>query len=300
MAEKTQTRRSYDHRFRHLIQASGDIQLAIKEGVRRSTARDWIRSPRRTVVTCDLLTEMPEEALRKKIVLLRRRNERLLAMLRLVIVLLKVFGVSLARRRVADGSKKKRLLRAIGRSSSVLTLGVALRILKLSSARYHSWKREETCALDDVPSCPRSAPQQLTSAEIRSVKEMVTSQDYRHVPTGTLAVLAQRLGKVFASPSTWYRLVRLYRWRRPRWRVLKHQWLYLNSLDSLETVRRLVKFYVKQHNFHLPHSAFRGQTPDEMYFGRGDQVPAKLETAKRAARQARLEENRAVMCPACE
>ena len=48
---------------------------------------------------------------------------------------------------------------------------------------------------------------------------MVTSVDYRHVPTGTLAVLAQRLGRVWASPSTWYRLVRQNGWRRPRLRV---------------------------------------------------------------------------------
>jgi transposase InsO family protein len=48
---------------------------------------------------------------------------------------------------------------------------------------------------------------------------MVTSADYRHVPTGTLAVLAQRLGTVSASPSTWYRLVRAYGWRRPRLRA---------------------------------------------------------------------------------
>src|SRR2546422_7117960 len=48
---------------------------------------------------------------------------------------------------------------------------------------------------------------------------MVTAVEYRHVPTGTLAVLAQRLGKVWASPSTWYHLVRKFRWRRPRLRV---------------------------------------------------------------------------------
>jgi putative transposase len=48
---------------------------------------------------------------------------------------------------------------------------------------------------------------------------MVTAVDYRHVPTGTLAVLAQRLGKVWASPSTWYHLVRKHGWRRPRLRV---------------------------------------------------------------------------------
>ena len=48
---------------------------------------------------------------------------------------------------------------------------------------------------------------------------MVTALEYRHVPTGTLAVLAQRLGTVSASPSTWYRLVRKFGWRRPRLRV---------------------------------------------------------------------------------
>ena len=48
---------------------------------------------------------------------------------------------------------------------------------------------------------------------------MVTSPEYRHVPTGTLAILAQRLGRVWASPSTWYQLVRKCGWRRPRLRV---------------------------------------------------------------------------------
>ncbi|MEO2015041.1 MAG: hypothetical protein ABGZ53_11795, partial [Fuerstiella sp.] len=49
--------------------------------------------------------------------------------------------------------------------------------------------------------------------------DVVTADEYRHVSTGTLARLAQRLGKVFASPTTWYRLVRVHNWRRPRQRV---------------------------------------------------------------------------------
>jgi hypothetical protein len=59
----------------------------------------------------------------------------------------------------------------------------------------------------------------LTPIEVRAIEDMVTSLEYRHVPTATLAVLAQRLGKVWASPSTWYRLVRQHGWRRPRLRV---------------------------------------------------------------------------------
>jgi transposase InsO family protein len=251
---------------------------------------------------------------------------------------------------------------------------------------------------------------------------MVTSPEYRHVPTGTLAILAQRLGKVWASPSTWYRLVRQHGWRRPRlrlhpakpkiglrtthvnemwhidttvirlldgtraylhavidnfsrrilawrvadtfapvnsvsvlleasraatlagttpvvladagaenvnsqvdaliqtgvmrrllaftelkfsnsmieawWRALKHQWLFLHSLDSVTTVRRLVEFYVDEHNRVLPHSAFRGQTPDEMYFGTGDAVSADLRS-RAAARRVRVEANRSASCATC-
>jgi hypothetical protein len=52
------------------------------------------------------------------------------------------------------------------------------------------------------------SPSRMTPSEVRAIEDMVTSPDYRHVRTGTLAVLAQRLGTVWASPSTWYRLVR--------------------------------------------------------------------------------------------
>src|SRR5262249_19271831 len=61
-------------------------------------------------------------------------------------------------------------------------------------------------------------------------------------------------------------------------------WLFLHSLDSITTVRRLVAFYVEEHNRVLPHSALRGQTPDEMYFGTGDTVPADLTARATAAR----------------
>ena len=51
------------------------------------------------------------------------------------------------------------------------------------------------------------------------MKQMVTSHDYRHMPIGTLALFAQRLGRVFASASTWSRKARERGWSRPRKRV---------------------------------------------------------------------------------
>jgi hypothetical protein len=52
---------------------------------------------------------------------------------------------------------------------------------------------------------------------------MVTSPDYRHVPTSRLSMLAQRLSRVFACTATWNRLVREHGWRRPRFRVHPEQ-----------------------------------------------------------------------------
>ena len=49
----------------------------------------------------------------------------------------------------------------------------------------------------------------------------------------------------------------------------------------------------------LQFSKFRGQTPDEMYFGRGCTVPGKLAVAKKAAQEARLDANRAMSCERC-
>jgi hypothetical protein len=37
----------------------------------------------------------------------------------------------------------------------------------------------------------------------------------------------------------------------------------------MATLRKLIEFHVTEHNATMPNSAFRGQTPDEMYFGYG-------------------------------
>jgi hypothetical protein len=57
-------------------------------------------------------------------------------------------------------------------------------------------------------------PTRLTPSEVETVQEMIESDDHRHMSTRGLALYAQRIGKVIASPSTWYRLVRDMGWRR--------------------------------------------------------------------------------------
>ena len=83
------------------------------------------------------------------------------------------------------------------------------------------------------------------------------------------------------------------------WSKLKHRWLFLHRLETAAAVRRYVEFYVAEYNATIPHAAFFGQTPDEIYFGRGKGIPARLEAGKRAARARRLKVNRAAWCERC-
>jgi putative transposase len=413
----------YDHRLRNLVRSTGDVTVATDLGVPRSTARGWLGKAPKVVVSLDV-TDLKASELQQEVLKLRRRVRKLAALLRLALALLRSSGCTLTHERLPDGRAKIRILRAVDRARAFVPLRALLRFLRLFPSRFHAWRRRQlACALDDQSSCPHTSPHRLSPLEVRTSKDMVTALEYRHVPTGTLAVLAQRLGKVWASPSTWYHLVRKFGWRRPRlrvhpakpkvglrttrademwhidttvirlldgtraylhavidnfsrrilawrvvdtfapvnsvavlldasrgatssdttpvvladagvenvnaqvdalistgvlrrmlaltelkfsnsmieawWRSLKHQWLFLHSFDNVTTVRRLVTFYVDAHNRVLPHSAFRGQTPDEMYFGTGDAVPADLTSRAAAARRARVEANRSAACQTC-
>ena len=59
----------------------------------------------------------------------------------------------------------------------------------------------------------------MTFDELASVKDLVLDPSNRHMPLGTLARHAQRIGKVFASAATWARLVRERGWQRPLQRI---------------------------------------------------------------------------------
>src|ERR1700730_4469554 len=218
----TTTRRPqqrYDHRLRDLVHGTGDVTTATDLGVPRSTARGWLGKAPKVVVSLDVTDRRPSQ-LQQQVLKLRRRVKKLMGLLRLALALLRCSGFTLTHARLSDGRAKIRILRAVDRAREFVPLRALLRFLRLSPSRFHAWRRlHHACALDDQSSCPRTSPHRLTPAEVRAIKDLVTALEYRHVPTRTLAILAQRLGRVWASPSTWYHLVRKFGWRRPRLRV---------------------------------------------------------------------------------
>src|ERR671919_354159 len=210
MTTTSRRQRRYDHRLRNLVQRTGNLTIATDLGVPRSTARGWLAATPTVVISVDG-AHLTEPELRQEILKLRQRVEKLAALLRLALALLHTSGFRLSGDRLPDGQAKLRILRAVDRARECIPLRAVLRFMRVSPSRFQAWRRRQTaCALDDQASCPRTSPHRLTRSEVQAIGAMVTSPEYRHVPTGTLAILAQRFGTVSASASTWYRLVRTY------------------------------------------------------------------------------------------
>lgn len=216
MAQGERHQRIYDHRLRELVRRTGDFKVATDLGVPRSTAVGWLGGKTQRVVSLDVL-EMSAVELQAEVVKLRRRVQTLSAVVRLLMTQRRVSGFELERAHVSNPRTRAVLIHAAERAHAALPKKAVLRILGLSASRYRVWQRlQHGCDVEGQGSCLRSTPNRLTAEEVATIKGMVTDDRFQHVPTGRLAVLAQRLGKVFASSSTWYRLVRDRDWRRTR------------------------------------------------------------------------------------
>src|SRR5450759_4299233 len=166
--------------------------------------------------------ELDRQQLVDIIAKLELQKRILAAVVRVLLAMLRASGFTLAGERLPEGAAKAGILRVITSAKLCLPLAVILRIVHLEPGRYHAWNSRASslaCGLDDRSSCPRTSPSQLTPTEVADIKDMVLSPEKRHMSLRTLAMPAQRIGKVFASASTWAKLVRERSWLRPRQRV---------------------------------------------------------------------------------
>jgi putative transposase len=140
------------------------------------------------------------------------------------------------------------------------------------------------------------AGQHLAPAEPRPAITVKADSGVENVNAAVDAtLLAEGLHRVLAQVEVTESNSMIEAW----WRSLKHQWLFLNPLATLERVRTLVAFFVEEHNTKMPHAAFRGLTPDEAFFGTAPNLSAELDAARAKVRELRLAANRSASCRRC-
>jgi hypothetical protein len=150
MTTRSRRQQRYDHRLRELVQRTGNVAIATALGVPRSTARGWLVAGPTDVVSLEGHDRTAQD-LRQEILKLRRRVEKLAALLRLALALVRASGFSLSTARLPEGEAKLRILSAIDRARACLPLRAVLRFLQLSPSRFHTWRRRQTaCARRSV------------------------------------------------------------------------------------------------------------------------------------------------------
>lgn len=130
MATATRTQRRFDHRLRNLVRTTRDIHCALQRGVPRSTARGWLTESDVPEVTVEALN-LEATQLQREVLQLRRRVQKLTALLRVLLVVFRMSGYSLSQARLPDGGAKRSLLRAIEQSQATLPLRSVLRVVRL-------------------------------------------------------------------------------------------------------------------------------------------------------------------------
>ena len=115
MATTTRTQRRHDHRLRNLLRNTRDIGCALQRGVPRSTARGWLTDSKVPLVTVEALN-LEATQLQREVLRLSRRVQKLIALLRLLLVVLRMSGYSLSQTRLPHGGNKRSLLHAVERS----------------------------------------------------------------------------------------------------------------------------------------------------------------------------------------
>ena len=84
-------------------------------------------------------------------------------------------------------------------------------------------------------------------------------------------------------------------------RSLKQNHLYHVALRDFKTVRHEVNFYLSEHNEHMPHSSFTGETPKERFLATWSQADyLKLVLHHQEARKLRIKNNQLIICHVCD
>ena len=145
MTRTHRVRRSYDHRLRDAIAATGNADLFRDVAIPASTRRTWARGEVRPVVASvpSVDVELEVYELLEQVDNLRQRAKVQAAIIGLLVRVLRFRGGKLDGDRFPDGETKSAVLRATASATDLLSLSTVLRIVGVSTARYHAWRRKE-------------------------------------------------------------------------------------------------------------------------------------------------------------
>jgi putative transposase len=139
------------------------------------------------------------------------------ALVRLLKDVFEVLEVGLEWKHIESAKTRARIIGAVSRAMQHSSRNSCLEAIGISLSRYKRWRRDSRgCGIPNTRSCPKGNINQLTSQELKTMKNLVTSLEFAHFPIRSLHFHAKRESLLFCSYSTWRKYITEFNWKRPR------------------------------------------------------------------------------------
>jgi putative transposase len=208
--------RQYPENIKLEVARSANPYLFPELKIPRTTALYWISNSKK-------LKEYSSPSVEsKRTKQLSTEVERLQILLRLVRQVRAIFPHSFTSEETITRPHRKKIVRAILNAAQTNRIPDCLSAIGLSRKLYAQWLTEFFLCESEIGKCDQRKPNQLTTYEIQTMRQLVTSNRYSHVPINSLYLLAQRKNLLFCSLDTWYKYIRIFGWVRQRRKIKKN------------------------------------------------------------------------------
>ena len=175
--------RSY-HTSLKLIANRGQLPKHYSESIDRSTIWRWKQEPDDKYTGIELSDiEILEEFIAR-----REAQNLMKSYLKLAVSIGMIFSSSQGILKNLK-TNKERFVKTIIHHQKHIDTTLVLRLLKIPTSVFHYWKNKVLykCETSPLKLCQRKYPQQLTTNEVSTLKELALSEQFKYWPTCSLA-----------------------------------------------------------------------------------------------------------------
>jgi putative transposase len=135
---------------------------------------------------------------------------------------------------------------AIQEVKPILGLTKAVSFLGFSTTTFHNWMLETKvkCVHSYFEVCNRIRPNQLSRDEVNTLRDLITSDEFKCWPISSIAFHAQREKILSVGLSTFYKYAKLLGISRPRFKKPKHKTGLLASAPNEKWHMDITKFKI--------------------------------------------------------
>lgn len=112
---------------------------------------------------------------------------------------------------------KEKIVHAVQRFRGVIGFDRILKLFKLTKHSFYTWRNQVKYRCTDslLHRCYRTHPQQLTGHEVKTIRELYCSREFRGWSLYSIALYARIKGLLVANVNTWYKYIKLLKLSKP-------------------------------------------------------------------------------------